>query len=90
MSVVFRARLKVTLRVRCVPLLNSSCKIGVTASPGSVISTESSRKERLADVFLVPAGDNADEARRYAGNLRVIAVDTFQQALDELATLPPK
>jgi PDZ domain-containing protein len=43
-----------------------------------------------ADVFLVPAGENADEARRYAGNLRVIPVGTFQQALDELATLPPK
>jgi PDZ domain-containing protein len=43
-----------------------------------------------ADVFLVPAGDNADEARRYAGNLRVIPVETFQQALRELKTLPPK
>ena len=41
-----------------------------------------------ADVFLVPAGDNAKEARRYAGNLRVIAVDNFQQALRKLATLP--
>jgi Lon-like protease len=43
-----------------------------------------------ADVFIVPAGDNADEARRYAGNLRVIAVESFQQALRALATLPPK
>jgi PDZ domain-containing protein len=41
-----------------------------------------------ADVFLVPAGDNAAEARRYAGNVRVIAVESFQQALRELATLP--
>jgi PDZ domain-containing protein len=40
-----------------------------------------------ADVFLVPAGDNAAEARRHAGDLRVIAVDSFEQALRELATL---
>jgi Lon-like protease len=42
------------------------------------------------DVFLVPAGDNAAEARRYAGTLRVIPVESFQQALRALATLPPK
>lgn len=39
------------------------------------------------DVFLVPAGDNAAEARRHAGNLRVIPVESFRQALRELATL---
>ena len=39
-----------------------------------------------ADVFLVPAGDNAAEARRYAGNLRIIPVTSFQQALSALAT----
>jgi PDZ domain-containing protein len=43
-----------------------------------------------ADVFLVPAGDNAAEARRYADGLRVIPVESFQQALQKLATLPPK
>ncbi len=43
-----------------------------------------------ADVFLVPAGDNARVARRYAGNLRVIAVENFQQALRKLAALPRK
>ncbi len=43
-----------------------------------------------ADVFLVPAGDNATEARRYAGNLRIIPVKSFQQALSALRTLPPK
>jgi PDZ domain-containing protein len=42
-----------------------------------------------ADVFLVPAGDNAAEARRYAGNLRIIPVESFQQALSALRTLPP-
>ena len=39
-----------------------------------------------ADVFLVPAGENAAEARRYAGNLRIIPVESFQQALSALAT----
>ena len=39
------------------------------------------------DLFLVP-GDNAAEARRYAEGLRVVPVDSFQQALRELATLP--
>ena len=43
-----------------------------------------------ADVFLVPAGDNAAEARRYAGDLRVIAVESFRQALRALATVPKK
>jgi PDZ domain-containing protein len=43
-----------------------------------------------ADVFLVPAGENAAEARRYAGNLRIIPVESFQQALTALHTLPPK
>jgi len=43
-----------------------------------------------AQVFLVPAGDNAAIARRYAGNVRVIAVSSFAQALRALAKLPPK
>jgi len=42
------------------------------------------------DVFLVPAGDNAEEAKRNANGLRIIAVESFQQALRELATLPEK
>ena len=43
-----------------------------------------------ADVFLVPAGDNAVEARRHAGDLRIIPVESFEQALRVLATLPRK
>jgi Lon-like protease len=42
------------------------------------------------DVFLVPAGDNAAEARRHAGDLRILPVRSFQQALRQLATLPAK
>jgi len=40
------------------------------------------------DVFLVPAGDNAEEARRYADGLRIVPVQNFGQALRSLATLP--
>lgn len=43
-----------------------------------------------ADVFLVPAGENAETARRYAGEIRVIPVESFQQALRALKTLPEK
>jgi Lon-like protease len=42
------------------------------------------------DVFLVPAGDNAEVARKYAGPVRVLAVESFRQALRALATLPPR
>jgi PDZ domain-containing protein len=39
------------------------------------------------DAFLVPAGDNAQVARRYAHGLRILPVKSFQQALHALATL---
>jgi PDZ domain-containing protein len=42
------------------------------------------------DAFLVPAGDNARDARKYADGLRIIPVETFPQALRALATLPHK
>ncbi len=42
------------------------------------------------DVFLVPAGDNAREARRYADGVRIIPVENIQQALRALATAAPK
>ena len=40
-------------------------------------------------VFLVPAGENAAEARRYADGIRIVPVTSFQQVLRSLATLPP-
>jgi Lon-like protease len=43
-----------------------------------------------ADAFLVPAGENAATARRYAGGLRVIPVESFRQALHDLETLAKK
>ena len=42
------------------------------------------------DVLLVPAGENARDARRYAESLRIVPVKNFRQALHALATLPPK
>ena len=44
-------------------------------------------REAHVDAFLVPAGENAQEARRYAHGLRIIPVKTFPQALRALATL---
>jgi PDZ domain-containing protein len=39
------------------------------------------------DAFLVPAGENAQEARRYAHGLKIIPVENLPQALRALATL---
>jgi Lon-like protease len=42
------------------------------------------------DVFLVPAGENAREARLYADGLRIVPVKNFPQALRALATTGSK
>ncbi|MEP6978142.1 MAG: S16 family serine protease [Thermoleophilia bacterium] len=42
------------------------------------------------DVFIVPAGENTTVARRYADGMKIVPVRNFQQALQALATLPPK
>ena len=69
---------------------------GVIAPDGSVGPIGGVQQKTIGarqthvDVFLVPAGDNYREARKYAHGLRVIPVKTFQQALRTLATLPPK
>ncbi len=63
---------------------------GTVAPIGGVEQKTYGARKAGVDVFLVPAGDNARDARRYAGGLRVIAVKTFPQALHALATLPRK
>jgi PDZ domain-containing protein len=63
---------------------------GAVSPIGGVKQKVLGAKRSGADVFLVPAGDNAKEARRYAGDLRVIAVESFRQALQALATVPRK
>jgi len=47
-------------------------------------------REAGVDVFLVPAGENAQDARKEADGLRIVPVKTFPQALHALATLPVK
>jgi PDZ domain-containing protein len=42
------------------------------------------------EIMLVPAGDNANEAKRYAGTMKIIPVTSFQQALHALATAARK
>jgi PDZ domain-containing protein len=63
---------------------------GTVGPIGGVKQKTYGARKAGADVFLVPAGDNAAEARRYAGNLRIIPVVSFQQALSALRTLPSK
>ena len=41
------------------------------------------------DILLVPAGDNAREARRYAHGLRVVPVKSFRQAVQALTAMAP-
>jgi len=63
---------------------------GAVTAIGGVKQKTFGAREAKADVFLVPAGDNAQEARRYANGLRIIAVKSFPQALRALAALPRK
>lgn len=67
---------------------------GELALDGSVRSVGGLKQKTIGarradvDVFIVPAGENAKEARRHAGDVRIVAVSSFQQALRQLATLP--
>jgi PDZ domain-containing protein len=64
---------------------------GTVTRVGGVKQKTIGARQSDVDVFLVPAdGDNAREAKRYAKGLRIIPVETFQQALRALATLPQK
>jgi PDZ domain-containing protein len=67
-------------------------EIGLDGSVGQIggikQKTIGARRSHV-DVFLVPV-DNAADARRQAGGLRIIPVRSFPQALQALATLPPK
>lgn len=63
---------------------------GTVAPIGGVKQKVFGARRAGVDVILVPAGDNAAEARRYAGNLRVVPVRSFQQALSALRTLASK
>lgn len=60
---------------------------GTVAPVGGVKQKTIGVRRSGVDVFLVPAGENAREARKYAHGLRIIPVKSFQQALQSLATL---
>jgi len=63
---------------------------GAVGPIGGVKQKTLGAREAGVDVFLVPAGDNAREARRYAQDLPIVPVKNFQQALQALATFAPK
>jgi Lon-like protease len=79
--------------------VTNGCRIAATgalALDGTVIpvgaveqKTYGARRSDV-DVFLVPAGQNAATASEHADDVRVVPVESFQQALRELATNPPK
>lgn len=75
------------------------CRIAATgelALDGTVLSVGGLRQKTIGarqadvDVFVVPAGENAAEARRHADGLEILPVESFQQALQELTTPPRK
>ena len=61
---------------------------GTVAPIGGVEQKTIGVRKAGIHVFLVPAGENATEARRYAHGVRIVPVQNFQQALRALATLP--
>ena len=69
---------------------------GELALDGTVLSVGGLQQKTIGarrsdvDVFVVPAGRNAKDARKYAKGLPVIAVESYQQALQKLATAPVK
>ena len=75
------------------------CRVAATgelALDGTVLSVGGLKQKTIAarntdvDVFLVPAGENAAEARASAEDLEIVPVESFQQALRLLTTSPRK
>jgi PDZ domain-containing protein len=60
---------------------------GAVGPIGGIKQKTIGAREAGVDAFLVPAGDNARDARKYAHGLRIIPVKNFQQALRALATV---
>ena len=63
---------------------------GAVGPIGGIKQKTIGAREAGVDAFLVPAGQNARDARKYAHGLRIIPVESFQQALRALATLPAR
>jgi PDZ domain-containing protein len=75
------------------------CRVAATgalALDGTVIPVGALKQKTYGvrrsdvDVFVVPARENAAIARQYADDVRIIAVDSYQQALRRLATSAQK
>jgi PDZ domain-containing protein len=75
------------------------CRIAATgalALDGTVLPIGGVKQKTIGvrragvDTFLVPARENARTARKYADGLRIIPVESFQQALRKLTTNPAK
>lgn len=64
------------------------CLDGTVVDVGGLKQKTIGARRAGVDVFLVPVGENAKEARRYAGSMKVVPVKSFRQALRTLATLP--
>jgi PDZ domain-containing protein len=60
---------------------------GTVGPIGGIKQKTVGAREAHVDVFLVPAGDNAEEAARYANGLKIVPVHSFRQALRALATV---
>ena len=60
---------------------------GTVGPIGGIKQKTIGAREAGVDAFLVPAGENAQDARKEAGGLRIIPVKSFPQALRALATL---
>jgi PDZ domain-containing protein len=61
---------------------------GTVGPIGGIKQKTIGARQAGVDAFLVPAGENTRDARKYAHGLRIIPVKSFQQALRALATLP--
>jgi Lon-like protease len=63
---------------------------GAVGPIGGIEQKTIGARDAGVDAFLVPAGENAQEARKHADGLRIIPVESFPQALHALATLPSR
>lgn len=61
---------------------------GTVLSVGGLKQKTIGARRRGVDVFLVPSGANAEDARENAEGLEIVPVDSFQQALRFLTTSP--
>lgn len=59
---------------------------GAVDSVGGIVQKTIGARRADVDLFLVPAGENAEEARKHADGLRLLPVESFQQALRALQT----